>query len=509
MSIYSDPYWKRREEADEEQESAPEVESAEGAQVAAPAVESPASERTDSEGAFAPMDVSTPDPLAGKPELGPVEPPPQPPDVAPTPPGPPEAPEFDPYQPSAPKADAAPDMKAEKLKAIAEARRMASAPIEAPEGLRDADLAAAGDRDRQRVQRSNLSETIRAAFARQTPRLQQEPSEADALSHRRALSDKTAASGLNRKLDLESRLIAAMKGENSDPDGSLAQRRKDLAEEAKNRLALSREQLAAVERERKTKGELAAKELEERIRHNKEIEKGKQKPTGPGRAASVKAGDISTVPENLRNVVKAIAEGRLEAPKAAAKYGAEVVQMVMNYKPDFDATRFGAYKKVVEGQATDKSKLAIDVAANHLEEAERLVPQNYDPRMLNRVKNAFVTGSGSEELSAFELAMLSSAHEIAKTFGIEDQQGKLAIEHMFDPTQSPQQLRARIAQARKLMAGKTEGFKRQRDAVAPDGGKKPEAAGQVRVRRKSDGVVAPVAADVAKRLIAKGTYEPE
>ena len=292
-------------------------------------------------------------------------------------------------------------------------------------------------------------------------------------------------------------------------DLSLAERRKNLTEEARNRSKLSQLQLEALENERLRKAGFDEKKLEEDIRHHKATEK---KPGMKGPPVKIEAGKLDTVPERrpgYRELVKGIAEGRVEAPKAAARFGAEIISDVLAYKPDFDATRFGAYKKVVEGQSTDKSKLAIDVAASHLEEAERLIPENYDPKMLNRVKNAFLTGSGAEDLSAFELAMLSSAHEIAKTFGIEDQTGKQAIEQMFDPTQSPQQLRARIAQARKLMAGKIEGFKRQRDAVAPLGstpaathGEPPRPADTVTVKDTKTGKTKTLPRDRAARYLA-------
>lgn len=344
-------------------------------------------------------------------------------------------------------------------------------------------LREAYERDVNTAHDDRIREYMRAAFTRSQPDVAKMPS---ALSYAQAQLSADNNASLR---DLQGRrLLGSLTPKETDP--SLVQRRKDLSDEARNRSELSRLQLEALERDRERRAGLGDRQLDERAKYHQGLLDSKNKPKGPGlgqKLAGVKPGDINTVPEQYRSVVQAIADGRLEAPKAASRFGADVLKYVVAYKPDFDATRFGNYAAVGKSQATDKSKLAIDVAANHLEEAERLVPQNFDPRLLNRVKNAFLTGSGSEELSGFELAMLSSAHEIAKTFGIDDQQGKQLIEHMFDSTQSPQQLRARIAQARKLMAGKTAGFKRQLDAVAPGGGAHtaPEGGGHGKVVKET------------------------
>lgn len=215
MSVYSESYWKRREEADEEREQPPEV--ATSSRTAAP--ETVASELWDAE-------IGEPVQSPGKP-YGPVEPPPATPE--------PEADwaGFSPSSPAAPAAPAAPptdDTKAQRLKAIERMRSLADAPMDAPMGLRDADLAAAAKRDRQAVQRSNLSEAIAAAFARRPARLQSEPSESASLMQRRAMSEKSAGDALGRKLSAEARIAAALKGEKvGSPDGLTPYQRENLS----------------------------------------------------------------------------------------------------------------------------------------------------------------------------------------------------------------------------------------------------------------------------------------
>lgn len=181
MTTYSDSYWNRREEADEERER-----------------------------------QATP--LAERPEFGPVEPPPpEPPDVAPTPPGVPE-PGFDDFPGAtapAPVPPADDGMKAQRLKAIDRIRQLGETEYEPPAGLRDSDLAAASSRDREQVQRDNFTAALASAISRRPARMQSLPSEAGSLTQRRATADAAASRKTSREMDANARLAAALR----DPKG--------------------------------------------------------------------------------------------------------------------------------------------------------------------------------------------------------------------------------------------------------------------------------------------------
>jgi hypothetical protein len=478
VSTYSESYWKRREEADEERERSPlalldkrgEVESATNATTtAAPAVVDDTPQLWDNE-------IGEPVPsLAGKPEFGPVEPPPPvPPDVAPAPPGPLDA-DFAPYAPSQPEAPAGDDNKTQRLEAIRRIRELGETSLEAPAGLRNEDLAAAARRDRQAVQRANLSETIRAAFARQAPRLQQEPSESEALMQQRRMADLRAGSDLGRKMTAEARIAQALRGGNGD-DPSLIERRKALTEEARRRDETNRLRLEALTERDKRKGGLDERKMAEMERHNLALEAKWKKGGGAHPVTKVKAGEIDTVPQQFREVVRAIAEGRAEAPKPGSRFGADLLKYVVAYKPDFDATRYGAYKKVVEQQAAGKDVVAIDVAREHLGTAKSLIPKNASPQFVNRVKQAIASGTGDPEFAPFIAAATVAAHELAKVYGIEDQAGKAMVEHQMSAAQSPEQLAAVFTTFEELIAGKQRGLERQLAAKAPTGSATPPTA---------------------------------
>jgi hypothetical protein len=245
---------------------------------------------------------------------------------------------------------------------------------------------------------------------------------------------------------------------------SLVERRKALSEEARKREE-------ALERERLRKAGLDERYLDERIRHNKAMEP-RRGTAGP--AAKIEAGKIETVPERrpgYRQLVEGIADGRLEAPRAGSRFGAELVSDVLAYKPDFDATRFNNYAAVGKQQAVGKDVVAIDVGLEHLATARKLIPRNADTTYVNKVKQAIASGTGDPEFKPYVAASTVAAHELAKIYGIEDQAGKEMVEHQLAAVQSPEQLAAVFDTFIELVEGKQKGLQKQLQRVAPGGGK--------------------------------------
>lgn len=187
----------------------------------------------------------------------------------------------------------------------------------------------------------------------------------------------------------------------------------------------------------------------------------------------IEPGKIETVPERrpgYRALVKSIADGRLEAPKPGGRFGAEIISDVLAFKPTFDATRFGAYKKVTDQQAAGKDVIAIDVGLEHLATARKLIPKNADIQWLNKMKQAVATGTGDAEFRPYIAASTVAAHELAKIYNIEDQAGKQMVEHQLSAVQSPEQLAAVFDTFIELVEGKKKGLELQRERVAPKGG---------------------------------------
>lgn len=192
----------------------------------------------------------------------------------------------------------------------------------------------------------------------------------------------------------------------------------------------------------------------------------KKKPA-KGPPPHIKAGDYSGVPEELHETVKAIVEGRAPAPSPGSRFGAQVLNYVTRIDPSFDSTRYGAYKKVTEEQATAKDMVAVDVAREHLKTARSLIPKNVDLPWLNRFKQQLASGTGDPEFTRFMVAATVAAHETARAYGVDDQQGKEEMIHLLSSVQSPKQLESAFDTFEELMAGKQKGRERQRERYAP------------------------------------------
>lgn len=273
------------------------------------------------------------------------------------------------------------------------------------------------------------------------------------LDETRAEKDKTAAA----KKD------ASDKAQASDEKSASDEVEAILVDPRAKKLGLTREMLDGLNR----KGLDAV--------HRQMQSLPKEKPSGGGKNAGVKIepGKIDTVPERrpgYRELVKGIAEHRLKAPEPGTRFGAELISDVLAYKPDLDATEFGAYKKVAEQQATGKDVVAIDVAREHLATARSLIPKNASLTWVNKVKQAVASGTGDAEFKPFIAASTVAAHELAKVYNIEDQAGKAMVEHQMSSVQSPDQLDKVFGTFEELIVGKQHGLERQRARVAPGGG---------------------------------------
>lgn len=192
-------------------------------------------------------------------------------------------------------------------------------------------------------------------------------------------------------------------------------------------------------------------------------------PTGGGAPAKPvhKLEDISS--ESDRAKVKAIGEGRADITIAGMKDRGRIAGLVMQVYPDFDQTRFGAYKHVVEHQATDKDIVAAATAQDHIKRARANIPKNYGPQILNRMKQAVLTGEGSPEMTPFEVDVKVAADEYAKALGNNAQSGRQEVEHLLSAAQSPQQLEAALGEVEHLLESKQQQWREQLKKVAPRG----------------------------------------
>jgi hypothetical protein len=86
-------------------------------------------------------------------------------------------------------------------------------------------------------------------------------------------------------------------------------------------------------------------------------------------AGGVNTAYLQSLPTAQQQLVKAIAEGRTEAPNTRTKQGQELADMVTAYAPDYDGTRFHTYSALQKDFVSGKSSQglqALNTALGHL-----------------------------------------------------------------------------------------------------------------------------------------------
>lgn len=232
----------------------------------------------------------------------------------------------------------------------------------------------------------------------------------------------------------------------------------------------------------KTNG-LGNRQADETNRHNLATEglgtsKAAAKAAGHGPAPVAKEGDLASVPEDIRAEVQRIANGDEPVPVWTSR-NARLKNAVSQFAPHLDSAGFATRKAVQEQIAKSPELVAINTASEHLALARSHVPENFDSQSLNRIKQVYLTQSGSDKLSPFEMDVKVAADELAKAYGNNSEAGRQTIEHLLDPNQSKEQLISRLNETLALLEGKRHAFQEQYDRAAKPGkfsvGSAPEA----------------------------------
>jgi hypothetical protein len=113
--------------------------------------------------------------------------------------------------------------------------------------------------------------------------------------------------------------------------------------------------------------------------------------------------------------------------------------------------------------------VALNTAYSHIKRARANVPDNFDAQAANRVRQAWLTGSGADTLTPFETDVKIAADELAKAYGNNSEAGRATVEKLLAPNQSRKQLESRLDEIDELLAGKLGSYQHQFERVAPKG----------------------------------------
>ena len=180
---------------------------------------------------------------------------------------------------------------------------------------------------------------------------------------------------------------------------------------------------------------------------------------------------LATIPQEMRNTVKAISEGRMALPSGkglATPYWQKVLTAVTQYDPTFDAsnatTRVATRKDFTSGKAS-RAVSSLNLVMGHLQtlktKSEALDNSSFTP--WNSVANAVSDRVGSPEVKNFNAAKQAVASELMKVF--RDTGGTLTEvedwKSTIDSSSSPAQFKGVIKTAVELIRSRLDALRTQ------------------------------------------------
>lgn len=189
--------------------------------------------------------------------------------------------------------------------------------------------------------------------------------------------------------------------------------------------------------------------------------------------ADIPSGDafLGTLPKNIADQVKALAEGRMQFPGSFAlktPYWQEMLRAVAQYDPTFDAVNYGARSKTrgdfTSGQGA-RNVTSLNTVMGHLDSlssaARDLNNGSFTP--INSISNMLAGASGDPRVKRFDLTANAVADELERVFRGSggSLEGIRAWRDKFSSSNSPDQMRAVIDEGLSLLDSRLEALAEQ------------------------------------------------
>lgn len=203
---------------------------------------------------------------------------------------------------------------------------------------------------------------------------------------------------------------------------------------------------------------------------------GAATPAGAQAAQSAATGDayLQTLPKQMADQVKALAEGRMSFPGGFAlksPYWQQMVQMVSQYDPTFDAVNYNAraaVRKAFTSGNEAKSLNAANTVMGHMDEFEKAATalNNTDFPWVNKAYNTVVGGMSPDlkaRLNRFNITKQAVVSELERAYrGTGGSQADIeSWKQSLNDADSPEAIRASIQQGVKLLGSKIEALGEQ------------------------------------------------
>lgn len=193
--------------------------------------------------------------------------------------------------------------------------------------------------------------------------------------------------------------------------------------------------------------------------------------SAPGAGAASGDAFLASVPKQIGDQVKALAEGRMAFPTGQAlksPYWQSMLSAVAQYDPSFDAVNYNARAKTRQDFTSGKSAQAVNAFntvlghIGNLEEAGKALNNSSVP-LWNTVTNSVIDATGDPRVKNYNLAKDAVVGELVKAFNnghISDSQLKEWSASVKDAN-SPEQMAAVNKQLVSLLGSKINAMKEQ------------------------------------------------
>lgn len=182
---------------------------------------------------------------------------------------------------------------------------------------------------------------------------------------------------------------------------------------------------------------------------------------------------LKGVPANVANTVRAVVEYRIPLPGGFAlrsPYWQQVLSLATAFDPSFDSTQYTARQRLRTDFTSGKSAAnirSLNTVTGHLDTLQKAAEglDNRSLQLWNMIANKGLTATGDPRVVKFNTAANAVESELATAFkgtGATDQEIK-AWRAQLNSSQSPDQIRAAIAQAVDLMGSRLDAVKSQYD----------------------------------------------
>lgn len=172
---------------------------------------------------------------------------------------------------------------------------------------------------------------------------------------------------------------------------------------------------------------------------------------------------LSTLPGGMAEVVKSIAEGRVDPSKAASmRYGNRdaIMQRVLQYDPKYNQQRVAVYKDFTSGK-TNTNITAMNTVIAHMGTVSELAEaqKNGNVQAVNAILNRMRTETGNPSINNTEIAVQAMSNELMRVFRqVNASQHEVeAWEKKFNAAKaSPEQLQGALKVGAELLKGRID-----------------------------------------------------